>query len=138
VDEQILEVARSIRWYLPRLLGAQADQYDQSLVDLLRQAASGADVGPALLGLLSRPPTVQGWAASALADEQHRPPDVQQAGRRPVTRGFSALPNPYGADVIDAERYVCPEDGNFVWWRIRLGDPIPKCRDHRDTTLVLA
>jgi hypothetical protein len=138
VDEQILTVARSIRWYLPRLLGAQAAQYDRSLVELLRQAASGADVGPALLDLLSRPPTVHSWAASALADQQLRPPDVQQAGKGPASRGFSPLPNRYGTDIIDAERYVCPKDGNFVWWRIRISDPIPKCQDHPDTTLVLA
>ncbi|HEU5387554.1 MAG TPA: hypothetical protein VFV73_16775 [Streptosporangiaceae bacterium] len=138
MDEQILEVARSIRPHLPRLIGAEADECDRRLVELLRQAAAGADVGEAILELLTRQPATYSWAAAALADERHRPPDVQRAYRGPVTRGYSPLPNPLGADLVDAERYACPVDGNFVWWRISVGDQVPTCRDHPGTTLVPA
>jgi hypothetical protein len=137
MDEQILEVARSIRPYLPRLIGAQANQCDRRLVDLLNEAAAGTDVGEAILELLARQPATHSWAASALADERHRPPDVQ-ADRGAASRGFSPLPNPYGADVVDAERYTCPVDGNYVWWRVWVGAPVPECPDHPGVTLTLA
>ena len=137
VDEQILEVARSIRPYLPRLIGAQAGHCDRRLVELLQEAAAGADVEEAILELLARQPATHSWAASTLDDERHRPPDLQ-AARGAASRGFSPLPNPYGADLVDAERYVCPVDGNFVWWRVWVGVPVPECPDHPDITLILA
>jgi hypothetical protein len=138
VDERILEVARSIRPYLPGLIGDEAPEVDRGLVDLLNGAAAGADVGEAVLELLMFRPATHTWAASVLADEQHRPPSVRAAQERSAKRGFSPLPNPYGGDPVDAEKYVCPVDGNFVWWRTGVGEPVPQCPDHPGSTLTSA
>jgi hypothetical protein len=140
VDERILEVARSIRPYLPRLIGARARQCDRDLAGLLREAAAGADVGEAILTLMADQPAMHSWAASALADtrSQPRPPEVQHAGGQSARRAFAPLPNPQGGDLVDAERYACPEDGNFVWWRISVAQQVPECPDHPGTTLTLA
>lgn len=90
MDEQILEVARSIRPYLPQLIGDAAAQCDRRLVELLNHAASGADVGPDILDLLMRQPVTHTWAAAMLADEEHLPPNVRAACASTVHRGWSA------------------------------------------------
>jgi hypothetical protein len=141
MDEQVVDVARSIRPYLLALVGDEAARYDRRLVILLREASAGTDVTGKILAILMESPAMHNWAASMLADERHLPPDLQVARERSsaaANRGYSALPRPYGGDILDARKYVCPVDGNFAWWRISAGQPIPACPDHPSTTLVPA
>ena len=77
--------------------------------------------------------------ADMLEDERHLPPDVRQVVERGVPdAGFSPLANPYGGDPVDAEKFVCPRDGNYVWWRVSVGIQVPTCRDHPNDVLVPA
>jgi len=139
MDPDIQDVARSIRPYLPRLLGDQSADYDQRLVALLVRSAQGADTDDALLDLLASNPVTHTWAADMLEDERHLPPDVRQVVERGVPdAGFSPLANPYGGDPVDAEKFVCPRDGNYVWWRVSVGIQVPTCRDHPNDVLVPA
>ncbi|HEX4429894.1 MAG TPA: hypothetical protein VHZ96_11565 [Frankiaceae bacterium] len=145
MDPDIQDVARSIRPYLPQLLGDESADYDRRLVALLASSAQGADTDDALLDLLTSHPDIHGWASAMLEDERHLPPDVRQEMEhvRQVERGlpdagFSPLANPYGGDPVDAEKFVCPRDGNYVWWRVSVGMQVPTCRDHPDDVLVPA
>jgi len=138
MDDQVIDVARSIRPYLPTLVGDEAARYDRRLVELLRDAGAGADVTGAILEVLMGSPATHNWAASMLADERHLPPDLQMARERSsaADSGYSPLPGSYGGDPVNTEKYVCPVDGNFAWWRILVGQPVPMCPDHPTTMLV--
>ena len=137
MDEVVLDVARSIRPYLPGLVGEDASRLDQRLVVLLGQARDGADVEEAVLGLLGESPATHAWAAAVLGDERHLPPDLQdRAVRSGDKAGYSPLANPHGGDPVDAERYVCPADGAYAWWRTSTGQEVPDCPDHPGVRLV--
>jgi hypothetical protein len=140
MDDQIRDVARSIRPYLPRLTGDRAAAYDQQLTELLCDTTSRADIDGAVLNLLASTPELHSWTAAMLEDERHRPPDLQPVAERgPLPEGgFSPLANPHGGDPVDAEKFVCPVDGNYAWWRISVAVPVPTCPDHPDKTLVLS
>jgi hypothetical protein len=138
LDEQLRDVARSIRPYLPGLVGDQAAAYDQRLTELLAEANTRADADDAILDLLASTPETHSWTATVLEDEQHRPPELQHVAERGALpdAGYSSLANPYGGDLIDTEKFVCPVDGNYAWWRVSVGVPVPTCPDHPDKTLV--
>jgi hypothetical protein len=130
VDEAVLDVARSIRPYLPSLVGEHAAEVDAKLAFLLRRANAGVDVEEDLLAVLESSPGTHNWAAAMLADERGMPP-VRQATR---SAKFSGLPGQ--ADPVDAIRYVCPVDHAYAYWRMFVGDPVPCCPDHPGTALV--
>lgn len=132
MDENILDVARTIRAYLPGLLGGKAEPYDRELSALLAEARAGVDVEGRLVDLLTRSPVTHAWAARVLEDPRHRPPELQLAGDRGV--GLPGLPG--DPQPVDAVRYSCPLDHDFVWWRIFVGDPVPHCRYHPGVLLV--
>jgi len=131
VDEAVLDVGRSIRRYLPTLVGDNAEELDQRVASILRRANAGADVEEELLALLECSQETHDWAAAMLGDERGLPPGLQ------ATRSgdYSGLPG--AADPVDAVRYVCPIDRAYVEWQLFVGDPIPSCPDHPGTKLVL-
>ncbi|MFG2045487.1 hypothetical protein [Dactylosporangium sp. NPDC048998] len=137
MDVRILEVARSIRPYLPELAGPAAADLDRALVALIRAAADGQDPTDRILALLASSPATHAWAAAVLADDEQLPPEVRQLRSRaaPPEGGYAALPNPHGGDVVLAQQYICPVDGAFAWWRISAGDPVRACPDHPDQPL---
>jgi hypothetical protein len=130
VDEAILDVARSIRPYLPSLVGEQAGELDGKLAFLLRQAHAGADVEKDLVAVLESSTEIHNWAAAMLGDERGLPPGLQ------ATRSgdFSGLPG--ATEPVDAIRYICPVDRAYAHWQLFVGDPIPCCEDHPGTALV--
>ncbi|MFI0980866.1 hypothetical protein ACH4SP_28130 [Streptomyces sp. NPDC021093] len=137
MDEVVLDVARTIRPYLAGLIGEDAEVLDRNLVRLLGRARAGADVDEAILDLLSESPATHAWTASVLGDERHLPPDLQSRAERSGDKGgYTPLGNPHGGDPVDAERYVCPEDGAYAWWRTSVGQSIPDCPDHPGVGLV--
>jgi len=124
MDEDVIDVARTIRAYLPKLVGIEADAYDREIADLIAKAQAGDDVGEQLLAVLTRSPTVHDWAARVLENDRHLPPDIQ-----PITeRGYQPLPGP--GEPIQAERYECPY-GDYVWYQISVSDPVPDCLTHK-------
>jgi len=123
MDEDLLEVARVIRSYLPDLVGSEAESYDQRIAGLLAAARSGRNVDQELTIVLQQSSEVHEWAAQVLQDDLHRPPDLQ-----PVFElGFEPLPGAGGP--VQAAKYCCPED-DFVWWRRSVGQAVPSCPNH--------
>jgi hypothetical protein len=57
--------------------------------------------------------------------ERGVPPDAVMVAER----GIEALPG--RGQPIDADRFECPVDGMFVFYRRHVGQPVPPCRDHR-------
>jgi hypothetical protein len=125
MDDNLLEVARAIRPYLSTLVGDEAPEYDREITELLSEAASGAGVDSRIVDLLSRSSATRNWAAQVLEDELHRPPELQPVNER----AFEPLPGQ--GRPVGAQKYVCPVDGNFVWWRRSVAIPVRECPDHQ-------
>ena len=134
-----MEVARSIRPYLDKLVGARAEEVDGQVVALLKRGRAGDDVDDAIIDLLNGSPRSRDWAASMLADPELRPPELQgvteKASEQP---GYSGFANADGGGLVSRPKFVCPEDGLYAWWRPAVGRPVPYCRDHPDRQLVEA
>jgi hypothetical protein len=129
MDEDIVDVARTIRPYLPKLVGTEADAYDREIADLIAKAQAGHDVGDQLHAVLTRSSAVHDWAARVLENDQHLPPDIQPIAER-RERGYQPLPG-LGEPVM-ADRYECPY-GDYVWYQISVSDPVPDCPTHKCT-----
>lgn len=117
--DPVLELARSIRAYLPELVGEDSAVLDATLARLLAESRHD-DVGPAILTELRRRPATHDWASRFL--ETGEPP-VPQAGEK----GLSPLPG--GGEVVRASRFVCPE-GDYAWYRRGIGEGVPACPTH--------
>jgi hypothetical protein len=138
MDQVILEVARATRPYLAGLVGPRAPEFDRRVAELLGQARGGTDVGDEILALLATTPATHAWAATMLEDDRQRPPELQPSHERTTDKGgYAPLDNPNGGDPVDAERYECPRDGAYVWWRSSVSRPVRDCPDHPGTILVL-
>jgi hypothetical protein len=131
VNEDIVNVARTIRPYLPALVGDEADEYDREIAYLVARARDGEDVSDQLLAVLTRSNAIHAWAARVLESDQQVPPEVSQA----LERGFQGLPGDGG--VVDAEKFECPR-GDYVWYRISVGVAVPPCPTHPECPLVAA
>jgi len=130
VDEEVLDVARSIRPYLPSLVGDRAAEIDAKLRPLLQQASGGQDVEEEILIILRSTPETHNWAAGMLGDEDGLPPELQATR----TAKFAGLPGK--GEPVDAVRYVCPVDRAYAWWQTFVGDPVPDCPDHPGRKLI--
>ncbi len=127
-DDMILDLARTIRPFLPTLFGSgqeaveHARALDQELAALLARAAAGHTVDQHILDRLSDPADVHNWAAKFL---QRGMPPEPLSGR---TRGFAPLAG--RGEALAAAKYVCPENGDTVWYRRAVGEHVPKCTTH--------
>jgi hypothetical protein len=119
-DDETLEAARSIRHYLPQLIPETAEAVDKQLAELLKEAPEGKkNVNSLIMGTLRLQEPTRKWLAAFL--EQHQPPEV--------TRAFN-FQNPLGDPVpVSARKYVCPQ-GDYNWYRMSAGTPIPACPTH--------
>jgi hypothetical protein len=117
-SENILDGARSIRPYLAELLEADAGVMDRELAGLLALAQAGQNVDNRILELLARYEATRAWMAKFLRDK--RPPDVE--------RVYNPLPGGIGPVPVSA-RYACP-NGDYVWYRRAVNQPIGKCPTH--------
>lgn len=112
--EDVLEGARSIRPYLPELLGAEAAQFDRKVAHLLAQAKARKQVDKQLLELLKSNDSTRNWLAEFLS-----PPLV--------SKGYQPLPG--SGQMTSARKYICPE-GDYVWYQRSIGIPTPTCPTH--------
>jgi hypothetical protein len=120
VDEDIVDVARTIRPYLSALVGEEAGAYDREIAGLLARARDGYDVSDQLLAVLTRSKATHAWAARVLENHWHLPPEIS----REQERGYQPLPG--HGETVDAEKFECPF-GDYVWYRISVGVPVPAC-----------
>ena len=102
MDEDLIDVARTIRPYLPDLVGAETEVYDQEVADLIAEAHGGHDVDEQLIAVLTRSETIHVWAARVLENDRHLPPEIQQI----TERAYQPLPGP--GEPVAAERFECP------------------------------
>jgi hypothetical protein len=123
LEDSVLEAGRAIRWYLPSLVGEEAPQLDREIADLLNAARRGEDVADQVVDLLAARTATHVWAAQLLGDPGLRPPEV----RGLQDRGFQGLAGEPG--IVDAMKYICPE-GDYVWYRLSVGDPVEECPTH--------
>lgn len=115
-ESTILEAAKSIRQFLPDLLGEQAPEVDHQLADLLNRHQAGEPMENQVTNLLASHPPTREWMYNFLAADA-----VQTR-----SLGYNPLP---GIPKIDAPRYVCPQ-GDYIWHHIDSSDPIPACPTH--------
>lgn len=108
----VAEAARAIRHYLPDLVDDElARHLDGDIVSLL---GSVPDSLPELWSVLTVNDVVAGWVNELLEDPLFRPHDVQPV--RAAGKRF--------------ERYACPVDGNFIWYR-EPHEPAVLCPEHQ-------
>ena len=97
MEDGVFEVGRTIRAYLPALVGdVRAAEVDGRLISMLKRGRAGSPVDDEILELLAETPQTLTWAAAVIGDSQHRPPDLQPVAIRASGPGFSALPSPSG------------------------------------------
>lgn len=114
----ILEAARSIRPYLSELLpAAEAEVIDQQLAKLLAQANTRQPIDNLILQLLATQDATREWLSRFLQDKQ-QPEHL---------RTFSPLAGQ--GSIVNAAKFVCPQ-GDYTWYRPRVGIEPPLCRTH--------
>ena len=119
-DKDVLEGACAIRPYLTKLLEtAKANQIDEKLAELLDKSQTGQKVDNRILKLVANQEATRTWMAAFL--EHNVPPEV--------ARFYSPLPGQVST-VSGVARYVCPQ-GDYVWYRRSVGEPIPLCPTHQ-------
>lgn len=120
-DADLAEAARLVRPYLPELVGAErAVTLDRRIGAVLARWPAHT----ALLDVLTSDDAVLRWVEEVLDDPRLLPPDL----RGPDVRTFEPVPG--GGDPIPADRFTCPVNGDVVWYRPRVGTPVPVCGTH--------
>jgi hypothetical protein len=119
MDDEMREVARAIRPYLPDLVGTDAPAADRRLAELL---AEDGDVEIGIDEVLRSSPALVAWAQDMLSDPLLRPAAAQQLVERLATGG--------DGELVDAERFTCP-NGDYTWYRISVVVVVPACPTHK-------
>ena len=135
----MFDAAPAVRPFLRDLLGDSADDFELQLVALLQEPRSDT-IAQRLAALISSTAETQDWAA-AFFERKGVPPGISVELEHLVERGpGDASFEPLAGDgsVVPPERYECAIDGNYVWFRIDVDDPVPTCPDqgHDSTRLV--
>ncbi|WP_239313787.1 hypothetical protein [Frankia sp. Cj3] len=132
----VIEAARAIRPYLPRLLApAAAHALDQRLAAELTSPADPVATARQLRVLLDGQEDTAWFLAAVLRDApDYRPPyhQPQYLSRQPP--GGRAIPPGDPGPVGGAARFACPQ-GDYVWYRPDVATPVPACPTHQ-TPLV--
>jgi hypothetical protein len=116
----ILEAAKTIRQFLPTLLGSEASEVDQQLADLIIRCQAGETLENQITSLLASHNDTKRWML------EHK-----EVFSTNATRGLGGEQNHQlpGVAFVSAPRYVCPE-GDYIWHHIDSSDPIPICPTH--------
>lgn len=116
--EQILELARAIRPYLPDLLPQPtATKVDQTLENLLAEADSNSSTPLLIQKCLRSHEATREWANKFLGD-----PEFADTHRQ--YNPLASQPS-----VILSTPFKCPEC-HRIWFRSRVGEEIPLCPIH--------
>jgi hypothetical protein len=125
--EGVFAAARSVRWYLPDLVGPDADRVDGELSGLLAERWD-EEVGARLRGLMESTEGTSAFLEAVLDDApDFRPPQVRSGAFKGAA--YSGLAGDIGA--VNAPMYRCPVGNDYDWWRPAAGTPIPMCSTHR-------
>ncbi|HIP96621.1 MAG TPA: hypothetical protein EYH32_05325 [Anaerolineae bacterium] len=123
-EEAILECARTIRAYLPRLLSDQEQVHalDAQLADYIRRRKAGEFTSVLITEALRQNPATRQWMQKFLNAENEGTIESRLRQFTPIAGD---------PDFIPAQRYACPVDCDTVWYRQFEGEPIPICRTHK-------
>ena len=129
MDKGLWEAACSIRPYLGEMMGPElAANVDTQLALLLERAAAGGDVEEPLRAVLEEHPATSVFLDMVLDDAPYfRPPQAASH----TMKGYSSLPGP-NVSHAEADKFCCAA-GDYVWYRIEVGVPIPRCPTHNQT-----
>ena len=126
-DAGLIAAAKLVRPYLPELVGPeQTEDWDNRLGTMLASDAGEQQLAAEILAVLRSDEVVLQWVEDVLDDPRRLPPELQRLS----VRGAEYAPVPGGGEVIDADRFVCPVNGDVVWYRPRVGVPIKRCLFH--------
>lgn len=119
-DDAIHEAARSIRPYLPGLIPEDAEAVDKQLAQYLEALPEEKqNTRSLIIHSLRLHEATRDWLREFL--KQQQPPEV--------SRAFS-FQNPAGDPVpVAARKYACPQ-GDYSWYRMSAGTPVPACPTH--------
>ncbi|MGW0828402.1 hypothetical protein [Streptomyces sp. NPDC002845] len=130
-DAEIIEIARMIRPYLAELVGDErSNDVDAALAAALADAPTSSAAIARLRDLFSSEEALLQWAEDVLEHPAQLPPEFHEQ----FVRGgpeYSGLPG-HGGGPIPADRFVCPVDQNYVWYRPHVGVPVPACKEHSE------
>lgn len=129
-SEVILEGAKVIRYHLPELLGAGAEEFDMRVAEVLNSGQPDAERAQQLLKLLAGSPATAEWLADFLSSGQLPDPRATDL----ELRSYYAPPAGQHSPPPTA-KYVCPR-GDFIWYQPMVGVPVPRCRTHPDMALL--
>ena len=116
----LLEAAKSIRQFLPKLLEEDAPEMDRKLAELINTHQPSTVLNNQIISLLSSHDATRQWMRDAMAQDT--------SGR--VSRGPGYEQNqPLGLAFVGAPKYVCPH-GDYIWHHIDSSDTIPNCPTH--------
>jgi hypothetical protein len=116
-SDDLLEAAKTIRPFLPKLLGENAEEMDRHLAELIARCQAGEHQENQIAELLASQDAAREWMAEFLKSD----------GRQETTRSYAPLP---GIGSVRAPKYICPE-GDYIWYRLYSSDPIPRCPTHQ-------
>lgn len=125
-SRDLLDCARSIRPFLADLLGADADNVDRALADLLAQARTGQQVEKQIEDLLDSHESTRTWMVRYL--------ERRKAGLRFGV--YEQVPGDGDPSPVEALLYTCPED-DYLWPRRASGQKIPRCPTHNVRLILL-
>jgi hypothetical protein len=126
----VREAARSVRPYLPSLLGpSAAAEVDAQLAILL--AAEDTNAEQKLRSVLEQRDATNEFLERVLDDApDFRPPQAFSAATR---GGFANLPGHQGPGPA-ADKFCCPH-GDYVWYRLEVGVDVAHCPTHPECRL---
>ncbi len=135
-DDGVLEAARAIRPYLADLIGPDAAELDSRLARELADTSNWSQTVGRVRTLLSEHDDTAWFLAEVLRDEpDFRPPYYQPRFNR--TAGDHSTPAGLAGNegLILAARYVCPKNGDYIWYQPDIGADIPECPTDRVTLI---
>lgn len=122
-EEVVLEAARTIRPFLDDLLAPDAAaETDGALAALLAAAGDREPVHEEILRCFRAAPATRRWWLDFVGSGL--PPEVRLAAA--PTRADI----PGRGEIVPPPRYVCPVNGDYVWYRLSAIRPVPLCRTH--------
>jgi hypothetical protein len=120
-DDRILEAARAVRAYLPELIPTEHAELDRQLAAILLDADRDPTAVERFLVLLEEHRELAEWTSGFV--ERGYPEDLAEV----IERGYGEPPGE-GID-LPGTKFTCPE-GDYVWYRRMVNQPVPGCPTH--------
>jgi hypothetical protein len=127
-EDPLFAAAREVRPYLPDLLGAEANAVDGTLARVLLSTAPGPAKLSEIQTVFSSYERLVDWVGQFMTGGLIPPEFMASVSRgHAVGSGFTPGVDLPGKDAQrPGVRFTCP-NGDFTWYVLRLGEPVPDC-----------